>query len=95
MDIKECLFGKTISPCTWMQHSVIAGSIVAGAAFLLPGVEIIAALAVMFFFIMRETKGPDQHIPWYKRLVASVDRVGDWVTPTITAWTIVAIFSVL
>lgn len=83
--VKECLLGKTINPCTWAQHGAIAVAIVTTAAIIIPGAQLVVAPAVAAGFIYRETRGPDQWRPWYRRLVASTDRIGDWATPTVTA----------
>lgn len=85
MTLQECLFGKTIDLCTWIQHSAIAITGVVLAQAIIPGVEFYAAVVAAAAFIYRETQGPDRHIPWYRRLIATPDRIGDWVSPSVSA----------
>lgn len=95
MNLSECLFGKTIDVCTWVQHAFIAVSIVSTLSLLFTGIEFFAAAAVSVGFIWRETQGPDRHLYWYRRLVASTDRIGDWVSPSVAALITAILFSLV
>lgn len=95
MTFKECMFSTEHDACTWLQHSLIAAAAVTFISLLFPGAEFLAACAATFGFMLRETQGPDRHLPWYRRLIASEDRVGDWLSPTITAWSLVGIYALL
>lgn len=85
MKLKECLFGPTIAPCTWGQHGAIAAFVVLVAHFLSPWLAYPAAAGVSGAFIWRELRGYGKHLPWYKRLFVDLDRIMDWVTPTVVA----------
>lgn len=83
---RECLFGPGIPVCTWIQHGVIAATVVAAAGMAWPLAVIPAALAVIAGFVYRELQGPDKAtLPWYRRLFNGTDRTMDWVVPLIVA----------
>lgn len=80
--VKELI---AIHPNYGITHALIELVIMVTALLIVPNPHIIALIgaAGAAWWIYRETQGPDQDISWYKRLVASKDRIGDWVSPLI------------